>query len=71
MRSPFSKEVYIRLTDDETALICTSKYGRLLSKATKFPLHRLPVREVHAEIATPRAARWPRSFLGLTENPNP
>ena len=50
-RSPFSKEIYIRLTDDETVLICTSKYGRLLSKETKFPLHRQSVREVHAEIA--------------------
>jgi hypothetical protein len=66
MRSPFSKEVYIRLTDDETALICTSKYGRLFSKATAFPLQAQPVRDVHAEIAVTRAARWPRSFLGLT-----
>ena len=67
MRSPFAKEVYIRLTDDETALICTSKYGRLLSKATTFPLQKQPARDVHAEIAASRAARWPRSLLGLND----
>jgi len=67
MRSPFSKDIYIRLTDNETALICTSKYGRLLSKATLFPLQSQTAQDVHAEAATPRAARWPRSFLGLTD----
>jgi hypothetical protein len=66
MRSPFSKEVYIRLTDDEAALICTSKYGRLFSKAITFPLQRQPARDVDAEAATPRVARWPRSLLGLS-----
>jgi hypothetical protein len=66
MRSPFSKEVYIRLADDETALICTSKYGRLFSKATAFPLQRQPAHDVDAEATTPRAVRWPRSLLRLT-----
>jgi len=66
MRSPFSKEVYIRLTDDEAALICTSKYGRLFSKAITFPVERQPAHHVHAEATKPRVARWPRSLLGLT-----
>jgi len=65
MRSPFAKEIYIRLNDDETALVCTSKYGRLLSKAATFPLQRQPARDVDAEIAMPRVARWPRSLLRL------
>ena len=66
MRSPFSKEVYIRLTDDEDALICTNQYGRLFSKAITFPLQRQPSHDVDAEATTPRVARWPRSLLGLT-----
>lgn len=66
MRSPFSKEVYLRLTDDETAVICTSKYGRIFSKAITLPLRNQPAHNVDAEASTPRAARWPRSVLGLT-----
>jgi hypothetical protein len=66
MRFPFSKEVYIRLTDDEAALICTSKYGRLFSRAITFPVRRQPAHDVDAEATTPRVARWPRSLLGLT-----
>ena len=67
MRSLFSKEIYIRLTDDDTALICTSKYGRILSKTETFPLQRQPAEDTDAGIAAPRVSRWPRSLLGLTD----
>lgn len=68
MKSPFSKEVYIRLTDDESALICTSKYGCFFSKVITFPLRKEPAQDLEAEIAVRRLTRWPRSVLGLTDS---
>jgi len=38
----FGREVYIRLTDTETALVCTVKYGKLWVKSTAFALQLTP-----------------------------
>jgi hypothetical protein len=38
LRALVEKEVYIRLADDETAIVCTVRYGRLRTKVAKFPV---------------------------------
>ncbi len=38
MKSLFRKEVYIRLSEDGTALVSTVKYGRFYSKTSAIPL---------------------------------
>ncbi len=65
MKSPFSKEIYIRLSDDEAAFTCTS-YRWFLSKMVTFSLRNQP-HPADTEVATPPATRWPRSLLGLTD----
>ena len=67
MRSPFSNEIYIRLTDNETGLACTRKYWRLFSKVTTFPLNGRPKFDTDSEMDPPRMIRRPRSLLGLTD----
>jgi len=46
MRFPFSKQVYVRLSDDESALICSTKYGPILSKTITVPLQKQPEPEL-------------------------
>jgi len=65
MKSPFSKEIYIRLNDDETGFTCT-RYQWLLRKVTSFSLHGESEHSA-AEIPAPPATRWPRTLLGLTD----
>ena len=65
MKSPFSKEIYIRLSDDETAFTCTS-YRWFLSKMVTFSL-RNKLHPADTEVATPPAAPRPHSLLGLTD----
>lgn len=36
------KEVYIHLSEDERALVCTVRYGGLIEKATQFRLEMRP-----------------------------
>jgi hypothetical protein len=38
MNAPFSKEVYIRLAEDESAFLCTTTYGKFYSKTTEVAL---------------------------------
>jgi hypothetical protein len=38
MNTPFSKEVYIRLAEDDSAFLCTIKCGRFYSKTSEFGL---------------------------------
>jgi len=38
MNSFLSREVYIRIADDQAALVCTVKRGILFSRTTVFPL---------------------------------
>jgi hypothetical protein len=38
MNRLFAREVYIRLTDEETALVHTVKYGKFYAKATELAL---------------------------------
>ena len=38
MSSFLSREIYIRLSDDQAAFVCTVKRGHLYSKSTLFPL---------------------------------
>jgi len=63
MRSPFSKEIYIRLSDDDTAFTCTW-HRWFLSKVTTFSLRKHSDRS-DDESATPQCR--PRSLLGLTD----
>lgn len=37
MRFQF-KEVYIRLNEEDSALVCTVRYGGIIGKSTHFPL---------------------------------
>ena len=65
MKSPFSKEIFIRLDDDESSFTCTkSQWFR--SKVTTFSLHKKPS-DNDADIGVPRVNRWPRTMLGLTD----
>lgn len=67
MRSPFSKDIYIRVTADETGLVCTTKCGWFRPKVTTLPL-RGPSEQDEAEMAARRQTKWPRSMLGLTDS---
>jgi len=42
MNGFFGREVYIRLTDNETGLVCTVKYGKFWVKSTAFGLQLTP-----------------------------
>lgn len=66
MRSPFSKDVYIRVTADGNGLICTTRYGWFRPTVTTVPL-REPSEHEDDEMATRRQTKWPRSMLGLTD----
>ena len=65
MRSPFSSEVYIRVS--ENGLVCTTKRGWLPRRVTVIPMHPPSERDTDAELAPKRDIRWPRSVLGLTD----
>lgn len=45
MNKLFTREVYIRLTDEETGFVCTVKHGKFYAKATEFALHSQPTPE--------------------------
>lgn len=45
MNTLFGQEIYIRLTDDKAALVCTVKCGKLYSKETEFALDSQPMKE--------------------------
>lgn len=51
MRSLFRREVYIRLSEDGTALVSTVKYGRFFSKTRAIPLSNQPLPEIVDEKA--------------------
>ena len=38
MNTLFTKEVYLRLSEDKSAFVCTTRWGRLFSKMTEFAL---------------------------------
>jgi len=38
MNTLFTKDVYIRLAEDKSAFVCTTKWGRFFSKMTEFAL---------------------------------
>jgi len=65
MKSPFSKEIYIRLSDNHTAFTCT-RYQWFRSKVTTFSLRKQSERS-DEETSTPQLTRRPRSLLGLTD----
>jgi len=65
MKSPFSKEIYIRLNDDEAGFTCT-RYQWFLRKVTAFSLHN-ESQPADADIAFPRPLQRPPSVLGLTD----
>lgn len=50
------KEIYIRLTDDKAAFVCTVKCGKLYSKETEFALECQPMKE-HLDEKTPALVR--------------
>ena len=47
----FDQEVYIRIAEDQTAFVCTIRYGKLYSKVTEFPLKHEPIPDVVDEKA--------------------
>jgi len=63
MNTPFSKEVYIRLAEDDSAFLCTIKRGRFYSKTTEVALHRElvpePVDEKPLVPLKRRSSHWP------------
>jgi hypothetical protein len=56
MNTFLEQEIYIRLAEDQTAFVCTVKYGNL-STATEFPLKREPIPDVADEKALQFAKR--------------
>jgi hypothetical protein len=64
MNTFLEQEVYIRLAEDQTAFVCTVKYGNF-STATEFPLKGEPIADVANEkalsFARRRASRQARS----------
>ena len=67
MWSPFSKEISIRLAEDDAAFVCTTKYGGgLLSRAATFLVERECAQDTETQVR--RTAKWPRSLLGLSEH---
>ncbi len=65
MKSPFSKEIYIRLNDDCAGFTCT-RYRWFHRKMTAFSL-RNASQPADTDIAVPRPLQRPRSVLGLTD----
>lgn len=65
MKKLFAKEVFIRLAEDDSAFVCTTKYGKFFSKAAEFALNSqsVPAPEpIEVEVPVPLKRR---SFLGL------
>jgi hypothetical protein len=62
MNTLFSQEIYIRLTEDNSAFLCTIKRGRFYSKSTEVALNCQAVPEPVGEKALValkrRSSRW-------------
>ena len=60
-----TREVYIRLADDESGFVCTVKYGKRYAQATEFVLDCPPtpglLDEKVAVLAKKRPLRWAES----------
>ena len=65
MKSPFSKDIYIRLNDDDAGFTCT-RYRWFLRKVSAFSLCN-ESQPSAPDIAVPRPLQRPRSVLGLTD----
>ena len=65
LKSLLSKSTFIRLSDDQTAFLCTVKYGRLFSRTTRIPLESEP--ELAPEETIVRQNRRPENLLGLSD----
>ena len=65
MNTLLTREVYIRLADDETGFVCTVKYGKFYAKAKEFALHCEPTSVLLGEnvpvLARKRPSRWAES----------
>ena len=42
MSTQRTREVYIRITDDQAGFVCTVKYGKFPAVVTEFALHPVP-----------------------------
>lgn len=62
------KEIYIRLPENDTAFVCTIRYGGLPGKATRFPVEIRTVPEVDFEDETWSIVRG-RGRFGPTTKP--
>jgi len=62
MNTLFAQDIYIRLTEDSSAFVCTIKCGRLFSKTTEFALNcQLVPEPVDEKAFVPmkrRSSRW-------------
>jgi len=65
MKALFSREVYIRLSEDGTALLSTVKYGRFYSKTTAIPLTQQPLPETVEDKAQVRVRKTSFTRLAL------
>jgi hypothetical protein len=69
MRLPVSKEIYIRLADDQSAFVYTSKYCGFFSKAIRVALQGQSQASLDdAEAPSPQVKKQPRSLLGLSDD---
>ena len=63
MNTLFSQEIYIRLTEDNSAFVCTIKRGRFYSKTTEVALNcELVPEPVDEKALVPlkrRSSHWP------------
>lgn len=67
MRSPFSKDIFIRLSGDDE-LVCTTQVGWLPRKVTAVPLTGPTEEESESNLAARREARRHGSVLGLSDS---
>jgi len=59
MNKLFAKDIYIRLAEDKSAFVCTTKWGRFFSKIIEFALRcqRTP-EPVDEKAPVPLKVRW-------------
>jgi hypothetical protein len=73
----FPTDVYIRLSDDLDALVCTVQLGRLRLKSNEFAMAEIPARNSDSasrdgvfQLMKSRY-RWPSANSGLASNSDP
>ncbi|HEX6895768.1 MAG TPA: hypothetical protein VF146_10870 [Bryobacteraceae bacterium] len=64
----FGRELYIRLAENEPAFVCTTKYGKLFSRAKQILLNREPEAAAEESTSTVSKKRHHIQSLSLLQN---